>query len=198
MQPIFWLLCDPLLFVFAIVIYHKFRFCQINIVFIRFTLFLPLFPTIIIIYCNTVERDDYMGKYSDFSKERFAKMLAQYRIDCGLSQLDLAKKVGMSGPTISCYEAGERDPKCSVYVKLAEALGIDPIQFFINDNVLNLINNNDRLFSATDGSSYGQREQLISEMTLKLRGLSDHELHALNIVIDSMTGHGKLLFEARK
>jgi transcriptional regulator with XRE-family HTH domain len=138
-----------------------------------------------------------MGKYSDFSRERFALMLTHYRTQQGLNQQELAKLVGRSAPTISVYESAERDPSCATYTDLANALNIDPIQFFINDNALALLQSNDIMFSEDDVVS-GSRMQLIAEISVKLRSLSDNELLALNIVIDSMTGHNKQLIKTEK
>ena len=135
-----------------------------------------------------------MGKYSEFTKERFAEKLEYYRKAKGLTRAELAQKTNMSPPAITYYERGERDPKLSVFCDLANALNLDdPILFFVNDGVSNLLKNNDYLFSDNKDVVSGDREQLISEMAVKARSLTQQELLALNIIIDSMTGHNKLL-----
>jgi len=51
--------------------------------------------------------------------------LAGLRRRAGLSQADLAERIGTSQPAISLYESGEREPTLKVMRALAEALGVD-------------------------------------------------------------------------
>lgn len=48
------------------------------------------------------------------------------RIDKGLTQAELAKKLGMSPSYIGQYESGNRRPKPETLMKIAEALGVSP------------------------------------------------------------------------
>lgn len=59
----------------------------------------------------------------------FAKHLAAARQRQGLSQQQLADRLGvMSAETISRYERGEREPRLSTIVKMAEALRVHPAE----------------------------------------------------------------------
>ena len=51
--------------------------------------------------------------------------IAQARINAGLTQQQLAEKIGVSQKMISAWEAGYRNPKLETVRKLADALGID-------------------------------------------------------------------------
>ena len=60
-----------------------------------------------------------------FSKlEKYKPTLAGFRRAAGLSQHQLAERVGTSQPVISMYEAGDREPGLRVICALAEALGV--------------------------------------------------------------------------
>lgn len=50
--------------------------------------------------------------------------LKQRRRQLGMSQEELAKKVGISKVSICWYENGERTPKYEVFIKLAEELDL--------------------------------------------------------------------------
>lgn len=50
--------------------------------------------------------------------------LRAFREKNGLSQRDLAKKSGVSGPLISIYETGKNEPSLENLIALAEALRI--------------------------------------------------------------------------
>ncbi|MFK4794923.1 helix-turn-helix domain-containing protein [Sphingobium sp. ZW T5_29] len=51
--------------------------------------------------------------------------LADLRLASGLSQKQLAEKIGTSQPVISMYESGEREPMLSAIEALAGALNVD-------------------------------------------------------------------------
>ena len=55
---------------------------------------------------------------------KFAENLAAMRIKRKLSQEELAKRVGVSQPSIAQYETGAAVPRLYVAVKLANALGV--------------------------------------------------------------------------
>lgn len=48
------------------------------------------------------------------------------RKSAGLSQVDLARKIGVSQPAIATWESGVHDPRRVVLAKLADALSISP------------------------------------------------------------------------
>jgi len=53
----------------------------------------------------------------------FAERLKAYRLDRGLSQSELAKKVGCGLMTIACCEQGQREPLFGMLVTLVRVLG---------------------------------------------------------------------------
>lgn len=54
----------------------------------------------------------------------FGEKLKKKRIECCLTQNDLANKIHVSASTISLYEKGEREPTLSTLVALANALNV--------------------------------------------------------------------------
>jgi len=50
--------------------------------------------------------------------------LKEIRLKKGITQVELAKHVGISQQTISHYETGRAKPSLDVAVKLAKALGV--------------------------------------------------------------------------
>lgn len=55
------------------------------------------------------------------------KLITQKRKDAGLKQEDLARALGQSQPWIAHLESEERRIDVIEYVKLADAIGFDPI-----------------------------------------------------------------------
>lgn len=51
--------------------------------------------------------------------------LVGYRSDHGLSQVQLAKKLGMKQPMVARLEAGEKNPTWETLIRLSERLGIE-------------------------------------------------------------------------
>lgn len=55
----------------------------------------------------------------------FGNMMKRYREELGLTQAELAKRVGISRPAISMYEGGLREPDFETEEKICLALGVD-------------------------------------------------------------------------
>jgi len=55
---------------------------------------------------------------------KFKDMLKYYRNAAGLSQAELAKKIGVSPSTISMYEVGKREPDFETEEKLADFFNV--------------------------------------------------------------------------
>lgn len=49
----------------------------------------------------------------------------EYRVNLGLSQLDLAKSIGVSRQTINMIENGKYNPSLDLCINLAKELGTD-------------------------------------------------------------------------
>ena len=58
------------------------------------------------------------------------KQLKSARLQAGLSQRDLAEKVGISAQVISKYERGLDTPGSAVLIRLAKAFGVRVEYFF--------------------------------------------------------------------
>jgi len=57
--------------------------------------------------------------------KKFNNILKSLRIREGLTQDDLAKKLGVSRSTISMYERGEREPELEVLEAIADFFNVD-------------------------------------------------------------------------
>jgi transcriptional regulator with XRE-family HTH domain len=57
-------------------------------------------------------------------KEQLGMTLRQYREAAGLTQMELANRIGMDMAEISRLELGKRDPRLSTIVRVATALGV--------------------------------------------------------------------------
>ena len=49
--------------------------------------------------------------------------LASVRINAGLSQSEVARRIGVDQSSVSCWEAGKRMPRAIMLVKMAELYG---------------------------------------------------------------------------
>jgi transcriptional regulator with XRE-family HTH domain len=58
--------------------------------------------------------------------ERFRRLLANARRRAGLTQIQLAKRVGRPQSFVSKFERGERRLDVVEFLEVAQALGIDP------------------------------------------------------------------------
>jgi len=67
--------------------------------------------------------------FSNAVRQPFPERLKQLRKDAGLSQRQLANFVGVSTTAVSSWETGSREfPAGNNLVRLAEALGLDPVE----------------------------------------------------------------------
>lgn len=58
-----------------------------------------------------------------------SRLIKSRRENLGLTQKQLAEKVGLTDVTISRYENGEREPKWSDFLAICEVLEINPNDF---------------------------------------------------------------------
>ncbi len=105
---------------------------------------------------------------------KFGEKVREARVRAGLSQEDLAKKIGVSLRPITNYEVQERYPKKrEVYSKLAEALNVD----------INYLMTEEDGFVTDASAKYGSRgakqaQELLSEVSGLFAGgnLADEDL----------------------
>lgn len=58
------------------------------------------------------------------------EVIKKHRKKIGLTQAELADKVGIGRSTLAQYEAGDRNPKKDALEKIAQALDMTPAEFF--------------------------------------------------------------------
>lgn len=70
------------------------------------------------------------GPQSNGSDEvrQFGDRLRQLRVECGMSQVDLADAADLARPTVSKIERGLQDVTVVVLRRLARALGVEPAE----------------------------------------------------------------------
>lgn len=71
---------------------------------------------------------------------QIGKNLKKLRLNCGFTEKDIAKKLGVAVSTISAYENNSRKPSCENLIKLAKLYGvsIDYLLYCNNNNSLNV------------------------------------------------------------
>jgi transcriptional regulator with XRE-family HTH domain len=65
------------------------------------------------------------------SDETFGKVLKRARLSLGMSQQDLAGKLGVRASHIGYLEQGRRRPSLSLLKAIADVLGVDKERFFL-------------------------------------------------------------------
>ena len=63
------------------------------------------------------------------SSMQLATYIGSHRKNIGLTQKELAEKVGVSTNTVARWERSESEPSFSDFLKLCEVLGINPLDF---------------------------------------------------------------------
>jgi transcriptional regulator with XRE-family HTH domain len=60
------------------------------------------------------------------ARRRFGETLRRLRTAAGVSQERLGFRAGLHRTEISLLERGQRDPRLTTVIRLADALGVDP------------------------------------------------------------------------
>ena len=60
----------------------------------------------------------------------FNRNLSELRVMRGLSQKDMAEKIGVARSTYTLYEKGAREPNISKIIKIAEVLQVSTDELF--------------------------------------------------------------------
>jgi len=71
-------------------------------------------------------------------KAFFADKLKQFRLENGLTQIELAENSGLSHKYIYRLETGEANPSIQIVCILARTLGVPFIAFFVGENGQNM------------------------------------------------------------
>ena len=64
--------------------------------------------------------------------------LIEKRKNSGLTQVQVAKQIGVSEVCYQCYESGKRTPRVDTAIKIADALGVENLRelFGANDEMV--------------------------------------------------------------
>jgi putative transcriptional regulator len=62
--------------------------------------------------------------------ERLANRLKDFRTELGLTQAELAERIGVTRKTVNTVENGVFTPSATLAIKLAQALGVSVEQLF--------------------------------------------------------------------
>lgn len=98
----------------------------------------------------------------------FGKQLKKARVDKGFSQIDFAKKIGLTQASISQFESGAREPACDVIQQFAKILGVSP--------------------SLLTGDEYTFE---LNRLNSGVKGWSADKLRKLNEIIDMINSNKK-------
>ena len=66
-------------------------------------------------------------------RDLFRAKLKSRRLEVGMSQTVLAKRIRAQQPYIAALEAGDMNPTLTTIAKLGEALGVEPSFFFATE-----------------------------------------------------------------
>src|ERR1051326_4873357 len=116
-----------------------------------------------------------MGRKLTKSRPKQGARLAELRKAAGLSQYDLARKVGVPQPNIAFWELSAKPPRSDVLPKLARALGVT-LDDLIEDKSAKEILHNRR------GPS-GKLRKLFDELSLLPRYQQDKIVDFLSLFI---------------
>lgn len=64
------------------------------------------------------------------SSEQYGAYIREKRIEKGMTQADVAKKLGISQQAYSRYERGDREPSLKFIVDIAQAIDFNAGEFF--------------------------------------------------------------------
>ncbi len=108
----------------------------------------------------------------------FAEKLSRFRNDKGLTQQEMAQKIGMGIAQIRRYEAGKSSPTLEVIKNIAKTLGVSTDELiFDNDNEL---------------ASTRIPDRKLLEQFEMISGLKAHDREAVKIVLESIIIKNKL------
>ncbi len=88
--------------------------------------------------------------------KNFGKKVKERRYELGLSQAALAEMCGLSGRSVYGYEAGEKEPRRSTVLKIAEALEVND-SYLTDDSVEGPYDEVKEKYVAQAGRLYGRR-----------------------------------------
>ena len=103
----------------------------------------------------------------------FGKRMQARREELGLSQLTLARQLGVSQSTVGNYEAGISFPKEEILLRLFDCLETDPNTLFQDS-------------FRTGGQVLSQSERLLRE---RYRGLSPRGRETVRSVVDALCAY---------
>ena len=102
-------------------------------------------------------------------KKIVGKRIQNYRKALGITQEQLAEKIGIDTISLSKIETGRNYPTAENITKLANILGIDIYELFVNNNIMT-------------------NEELLGEISKGISSISqdNKKLHVINATIKSL------------
>lgn len=67
---------------------------------------------------------------------KIGKFIAERRKDCGMTQSEMAEKLGVSNKSVSRWETGKNMPDISLFIPLCDLLGITVNEFIIGERIV--------------------------------------------------------------
>jgi len=120
----------------------------------------------------------------------FAKRLKKLRMESGLTQKELAKKIGVSRATVAGYETKGKEPSYDTLIKIAKALNcsLDYLTGNTNkrspiDEILNYDTDDPELQEIIDELSKGDKREQLRVVMQKTKNLTDEDIElVLNLI----------------
>jgi transcriptional regulator with XRE-family HTH domain len=82
-----------------------------------------------------MDYNSLMGRKFTKTRPKLGAHLAALRVNAGLSQVDLAERIGVLQQTIAFWEQTDKPPRSEVLLKLAEALDVSIETLLTENNV---------------------------------------------------------------
>ena len=106
--------------------------------------------------------------------KKFMENIIRARIKAGLTQKEIADRIGVAPSTYSCYESGKREPDIDKIKKIASVLGVT---------------GNELLGIDDEGHEIGVTATLTNledEMLDKFRALPEYYRHVVDLFINAL------------
>lgn len=85
-----------------------------------------------------------------------SQKIRERRNELGLTQAELGQAIGVSGRSIFGYESGQKNPRPSTLLRLAQVLGVSP-KYLKDDTIETTENSNKEKYIAQAGRLYGEQ-----------------------------------------
>lgn len=121
-----------------------------------------------------------------WSKDVFSRNLKRYMAQAGISQKELAKKIGVSAPTFNGYVKGEFYPRIDKIQKLADYFGILKSDLIEDKSIKEKDNN-----AIADAVIRMQIDSVYLSVVTELGKLDDTQLEGILSMVKGFTQNSK-------